>query len=219
MINSTEQKIAKDLEARIPEILNDTFEDQIKDIIDIGVETYEDLLLNIVTDKYSMANPDNFYDDYVYRLETFEFLNDDDEHPTLHTPSKDVFDYSNSLSILQLIVEGVVGVYLELPEEDINTLLKSKDIDDKVKRRLRSLSVVVGQEVPLSMQFRLLHTRDTLANTVQSILDKKLVTFPFSNSAPIDLFTPMQKYVDDNIDLWIKESIDKALKLIQQRYN
>jgi len=219
MISKEPIKYAKGLNNILPLILNNMLEDKVKDIIDVGVEAYENLLLDTVASKYSMADPENFYDNYVEALYNFKYIDPEDSEPILYLPDENIFKYSGQLSILQFIVEGVSGVYLELPAEDLNTLLKSKDIGDRVKRRLRALPGITDTDVPLDMRFRLLYTKGNLADTVQSILDKELVKFPFSNSSPIELFEPAQEFVDKNFDYWIDESIKKAINTVNKRYN
>jgi len=219
MTDKVTTKYAKDLNRVLPTVINDMLEEKVKDVIDIGVETYENLLLDTVSSRHSMANPENFYDSYVEALTNFKYIDEEDTEPVLYLPDEEIFNFSGHLSILQFIVEGVSGVYLELPAEDLNTLLKSKDIGDRVKRRLRALPGITDIEVPLNMRFRLLYTKGELSTTVQSILDKELVKFPFSNSSPIELFEPAKEFVDKNFDSWVNESIEKALKIVNKRYS
>ncbi len=218
MVNIS-QKIAKSVEKTLPIILNNTLEEEVKNIIDIGIDTYEDLLFGTVVSRGSMADPENFYDAYVFKLETYKFIDEEDTTPVLYIPDVEDFRYEGTLTILQFIVEGVSGIYLELSETDLKEVLNNKGLDDKVKRRLRNLPGIIDTDVPINSRFRLMPTRGTLSTTVQDILNKKLVTFPFSNSSPVDLFTPMQDYVDENMDKWVNDSIKETLKLVKQRYN
>lgn len=218
MPKTVSEKYVREIEVLLPIMLNSKFELETVDIISVGIEAYEDLLLGVVANKNSMADPENFYDDYIVMLETYKFTDEEDEYPTLHVPDEDNFIFEGTLSILQFIVEGVTGVYLELPEVDLSEVLKAKGIDDKVKRRLRDLPGITSTDVPIKQRFRLLHTRGTLYSTVQAVLNKKLVAFPFSNTSPVDLFTPMQEYVSENIESWINESTKDTLKIVTQRY-
>ena len=68
MIN-VPQKFAKDVATILPKALNDKFEKEVENIVDIGIETYENLLFGVVASRNSMADPENFYDNYIDKLE------------------------------------------------------------------------------------------------------------------------------------------------------
>ena len=50
----------------------------------------------------------------------------------------------------------------------------------------------------------------TRCSVVYSDLGKRLVRYPFSNSPPIDVFSAGSKYVDKNIDSWVKTAIESS---------
>ena len=76
---------------------------------------------------------------------------------------------------------------------------------------------ITDTDVPLNMRFRLLYTKGDLSDIVQAILDKKLIRFPFSNSSPIELFKSIKEFVDKNFDIWIDDSIKKAITMANNK--
>jgi len=210
------KKVVKKATSNLEDTILMEFKNHIPDIIEKASNIYEDLLLGVTIEKDSLANPEFFYDSYIERITNFPYIVDT-TNVQLNLPNEDTFDFSDDLVILKIITEGVVGNYLELPERDLNIILKSKGIDDKVKRRFRSLPGITSSDLPASRRFRLLNAKSELAQVAQEILDKKLIFFPFSNTPPLNVFEGIESYVDDNIENWISTGIDKALTFLEVR--
>jgi len=210
------KKVVKKIEYNLEHFISEEFNKHIPDIIEEASNLYEDLLLGVTIEKDSLANPEFFYDSFIERLTKFQFISDTSQ-VQLEIPNEDTFDFSDDLVILKFITEGVVGNYLELPEKDLNVILKSKGLDDKVKRRFRSLPGVISSDLPASRRFRLLNIKSELSQIAQEILDKKLVFFPFSNMPPLNVFEGLENYVNANIDSWISVGINNALTYLDIR--
>jgi hypothetical protein len=191
------------------------FGQHLPDIVEAATNIYEDLLMGIAINKDSLSNPEYFFDTYIDRITNFNYIKSTTEI-VLEIPNEETFDFSGELVILKMITEGVVGNYLELPERDLNVILKAKGLDDKVKRRFRSLPGISEADIPLSRRFSLLNSKSDLANIAQEILDKKLIHFPFSNMPPVDLFINLEAFVQENINSWISEGINKGLTQLKE---
>jgi hypothetical protein len=211
MLKSAPEKFSSSVDKVLPKFLNNTFKKELQGIMDIAIAAYEDLLLGVISSKKSLADPANFYDAYIEAIYNFNYLPEDTEHITLVLPEEETFKFEGQLEVLGFIVEGTAGIYLELPDSDLSTILSIKGVDPNVKKRLVNLPGVHSSSLPIQMRFSLLSSTGSLDNTVQAILDKKLVRFPFSNSSPVSLFEPIHDYVNNNIDDWINSSIEDAV--------
>lgn len=215
-MSKTGKKVSKGIEKNFNNIFAQVFEKFLPDLIEVYLDTYDNDLSSIVTDRDSLSNPEYFYDEYKEALEAFEYI-DDSEDLVVRTPDEDNFDFSGRLSYILLLTEGTAGKYLELPQTDYDTLKNNKDLDDKLKRVLRDLPSFFDSTTPKELRFYLLHTRGTLYKTVESILGKKLVVFPFSNSGPIYLFDDGVKFFEDNLKGLIDEAINDTITEVKRR--
>jgi len=214
-MGKTSKKVGKDLESKLGLSISGAFTNFLPKLIEVYLDTYDEDLSGVVTDKDSLANPDFFYDDYKEALENFEYL-DEEEELSIRIPTEDTFVFEGRLSFIQLLVNGTAGKYLELSQIDYDTLKNNNELDSKVKRVIRDLPAFFDSATPKDLRFYLLHTRGTLYKTIESILDKKLVTFPFSNSSPIYLFDAGIKFFEDSMDDLIDEAIDDAIKEVKR---
>lgn len=187
------------------------FNDNKDDLIEIYSDSYFEYLSPVVTDKNSLAQPEYFYDDYMDVLSNFNFIDNSEGYIKVMIPSVDNFDFSGSLKVLKLIVNGIAGSYLELPQFDMDELKVSK-LDDKTKRVLFDLPKFFSTNTPKKLRFYLLQKRGKLPKIIQAVLDKKLVEFPFSNTPPIDIFEAGNDYFLNNIDSWLHNTIETSIK-------
>lgn len=217
-MSKTGKKVGKGIEKNFSYFFTKVFSDFLPDLIDVYLETYDTDLLSVITDKDSLANPEYFYDEYKEALEAFEYIEDSNEF-TVRTPDEGNFGFSGRLNYLLLLTEGIAGKYLELPQTDYDTLKSNKELDDKLKRVLRDLPSFFDSTTPKELRFYLLHTRGNLYKTVESILGKKLIVFPFSNSGPIYLFDDGVKFFEDNMPDLLDEAIDNTITAVKGRVN
>ncbi len=217
-MSKTSKKIGKGLESNLGHSIVKVFSKFIPDLIEVYLDTYDDDLSSIVTDKDSLANPSFFYDDYKEALENFDYIDEDDEL-LIRIPTEDTFDFEGRLSFIKLLINGTAGKYLELSQTDHDNLKNDKGLDDKIKRIIRDLPAFFDSDTPKDLRFYLLHTRGTLYKTVESILGKKLITFPFSNSSPIYLFDDGIKFFEDIMNDLIGEAIDDSIRKVKRGIN
>lgn len=212
------KEISGDLNKLVPYNINKIFEREIPNVINVAIESYEINLLGSVIPRGSLSDPNKFIDDYIESLEAFTYISDNEKGgKTFHTPDSDTFDFSN-IGVVKLIIEGVSGNYKELPERDLNKLLNNKEISNMIKRKLRQLPDLFNGTANIRDRFTLVSTRGTLLKTIQLTLGKELVRFPFSNSAPIDLFEDVDKYVEENMDTWVNKALRASTDKIKLLY-
>ncbi len=217
------EKLAKDLAKKLSFAIPIATESFFEDLKEVYLDSYEEELTGIVTNKDSLANPEFFYEDYEEALNNFEYMKG---LGTLNLkpiiPTEDTFNFEGRLGFLKLLVNGVSGKYIELPQIDYDMLKSSKSVDDRIKRMLSNLPEFFDSETPKELRFYLIGTRSSLYKTVQSILGKKLVIFPFSNSPPIPLFDEGIKFfeskrsgLDNIINIVIDDSITSIKRSIR----
>ena len=215
MVKTKSQEIQGDLVKLVPYNLEQIFEREVPNVIDVGIESYERNLLGSVIPRGSLSDPTKFMDEFIYSLERFKYFSDNHTGgKTFHTPDSETFDFSN-IGVIKLIVEGVAGTYRELPIVDLNKLLSQKDISNMIKRKLRHLPDLFNGTANIRDRFTLVQTRGTLLKTIQASLGRDLVKFPFSNFPPIDLFEPMDIYVEENMDKWINKALRSSTDKIK----
>jgi hypothetical protein len=210
------KQVSRDLEGNFAKNTSKSLSKFLPDLIEVYLDTYDTDLSNIVTDKDSLAKPIYFYDEYKQALENFSYIDEEDDL-LLRIPTEDTFNFAGRLRFVELLVHGIAGKYLELPQEDYDVLKSKKDIDDKLKRVIMDLPPFFDPSTPRELRFYLLHTRGTLYKIVEAILGKRLVVFPFSNSAPINLFDDGIAFFEDNVNTIIEKAIDSSIKEVTRR--
>lgn len=212
-----EPNIPKEITKTVKSTILDDFMKYVDEIKLQATEIYKDLLFGTVYEDDSLSSPENFYELYVERVDNFEYLNEDTPF-TLEIPNNDTFDFSDGLGILQLIVEGVVGDFFELPEMLLQEVYSSKRIDNEDIAYLNNLPGNISDNVLPELQFRLIPTDDYLVDTIQNIVDRDLVLFPFSNSTPVPIFDELEQFVKDKLDTWISDTISSSLTSFADKY-
>jgi len=67
--------------------------------------------------------------------------------------------------------------------------------------------------VPAKERIYLLrYTSDVQRRELTTFRGRVLVPYPFSNSPPVRLFDPVNKFVNDNISSWIDDIIQDTIK-------
>ena len=189
-------------------LLNNFSEEQ-DNIIDLIMTGY-DSLSDKVTDTESNTNPILFRDLMLEAVENFEFITIlDSGEVHIQTPDLDNFDFTN-LSIIQQILEGTTGSYVEIPHEDLVKITEKTTIN----------SDPIDNSVPLNKRVYLRRYDDFIRRKEREVLNKKLVKFPFSNTPSLEdeVFGSADTYVKDNIDKWIQTSIATGIKKVQNSY-
>ena len=84
-------------------------------IIETILASY-DLELSAVISRDSRTNPVLYRDLFQERLEAFEFVAEHERGLVLHTPDDETFDFSGRLKIIERILNGTAGIYIEVDE-------------------------------------------------------------------------------------------------------
>ena len=177
-----------------------TLESAVEEVKQIIIDKYDEELLDIVTDRNSKTNPNLYRDDFIERLDKLTYVEDGNEI-SIVVPDMETFDFSGRLRVIENIMEGTSGTYVEVNEEDYEAIFNKKPVnadplDEYVPRKERIYLVRHNNKV----------------RTVERTLKKRFVKYPFSNKPPVDILEVGDEYVEKNMDGWIKNALEKALK-------
>lgn len=201
VINNVDKFIVDEVEK---EFLSEVPE--VKSIILNGYDGLSDM----VTDVESKSNPlilrsefENKLDDFVYIKRT------DNSNIQFITPDLLNFDFSG-IELIKQILEGTSGQYVEVSYDDMIKLTGKTTIND----------VPIDKNLPKQKRVYLIRYTNAVRTKEKSILKKKLIRFPFSNTHALDanVFGPAEEYVDHNIDMWTNDSIKRSTTIISQKY-
>jgi len=200
----------------VEQALSNLLKEYIVVIQDKAVELYEDMLFGIVDVEGSLAYPENFIDLFITRIEEFEYINEDDDF-ILEIPNNETFDFSGELIILQLIFEGILDDFVELPEVDALYLINESTLSIEEISAIEMLPGNTDEDGNIDIQFRLIESSSSIIEVIENILGKKLVEFPFSNSEPILLFEELEDFVKDDLQKKISAEIKRVSENINRK--
>ncbi len=191
--------MAKLTEKHIIIILEKEVVPKIKEII---LNDYNMMLSGRVTDRKSRTNPDIYIDEFTDRLEGFSYITITDRGVRLTTPDINNFDFSGRLKVVEDILEGVAGSYVEVDMDQLEKIYGKKPI------------VVDTVDASVTKKERIIKLRKT-ADVLNRLRVNKIqaVDYPFSNTSPIDIFYNINKDVDKEL---LDPAINAALKLAQK---
>lgn len=172
------------------------------------LKEYDSRLASVVTDRSSKSNPIFYVDEFTKRLDEFNYINKNSNGGiTLNIPNTDNFDFSGRLRVLETIMRGISGAYVEVNEDEYKMIFGKKQINQE------------PVDDYVSPEDRIYLVRyDAKIRKVEKDLNKKFVRYPFSNSPPIDIFDSVEKFVDDNMNIWIDNAVKKAKRMFISRY-
>jgi len=175
---------------------------QIENII---LQTYDTELVGRVTDRKSRTNPIYYRDEFQQALRDFEWTKTKKGKTILSTPEVNTFDWNQGrLRILENILEGMIGTFIEVDEEQYIALYDKKPNIQPFDKA-----------VPLKERIYLLRWSGALNRRWFEIYPRdELVRYPFSNTPPIDIFATANEYVNEHMRKWIDEALKQAQKEI-----
>ena len=186
--------------------IKDRLIEAVEEIKEIIISEYDDELVGVVTDRNSKTNPNLYRDEFINRLNKFNYLEDNSSF-SIRVPTMANFDFSGRLRVIETIMEGVSGIYVEVNEEDYIKIFGKKPINEEPVDRY----VTAKDRIYLERY-------DTKIRKAEIDLNKKFVRYPFSNSPPIRIFDAGERFVDKNIDNWIEEAINNAQREFVNNY-
>jgi len=174
-------------------------------IIDIILQEYDVELTGRVTNRRARTNPIYYRDEFEDGINNFEWLEIKNGQTKLMTPETNTFNWNQGrLRIIENIVEGTMGTFVEVDEEQYVAMYGKRPIIQPFDKT-----------VPLKERIYLLRlSGDVRRRWTDAYPKEGLVRFPFSNQPPIEIFSSANEYVSENIKNWIDEAIKQAQKEI-----
>jgi hypothetical protein len=199
-VESKIKKMAKDIDAFVLEALKEVLNEEVENIKYLIMDGFN-LLSAMVTNPDSKTDPILYSRKFEDRIENFNYIEVGENSVKIHTPDMENFDFSE-LEIVEQILEGTVGVFVEISQENMEkitgkTVVNNKPVDPSVPKKDR---IYLERYTPKVRQKE------------KEVLEKKLVRFPFSNTPPLygRVFGPAEEYVSDNIEFWSDEALRKG---------
>ena len=187
-------------------ILEKELTEKLKDIrdeyIEIIMRSYDNDLT--ITDPKSKSDPQIYRGDFEERLVEFEYLERAGNKLKFMLPTIETFNFGGKLGIVKHILEGTVGLYVEVNAEDYEKMFGKRiytrdPLDATVPKKeliylMRYNSIVRGAE------------KNTFGKT------NYLIKYPFSNTPPFPLFEEGAEFVEDNMDVLFKDITKDTFK-------
>jgi hypothetical protein len=169
--------------------------EQIKRVI---ISEYDELI-NIVEDPNSKANPALYRDDFIKRLDAFSYIEDAGETVSINVPDMETFDFSGRLKVIEIVMNGISGFYVEMSLEDFKSIFK----------RVPFTADSSGVEDLANENIYLIRYNKNIQN-IEKHLKKNFVKYPFSNMPPFDILEKGGTFVESNIGKWIENTLEEV---------
>ena len=200
-MENTGLKLVKNLDTILKNKLTVKFTEAIEKIKEVTIAKYDEELLDVVTDRNSKTNPNFYREDFIERLDKFSYLNKSENTVTISTPDMETFDFSGRMRVIETIMEGTAGLYVEVNEEDYKKIFGKRPVNQEP----------LDDYVPTKERIYIIRYTGVIKKAERS-MKKKFVRYPFSNTPPIKILEIADKFIDDNMDIWIKDAIEDAQK-------
>ncbi len=173
-----------------------------KGIIEVVMREYDSSLT--ISDRNSKSNPEFYRDDFVERLENFNYIEESGDTIKFTVPTMENFDFSGRLKVIEQIMEGTAGVYVEVNAEDYEKMFGKKVLSREP----------LDTSVPKKDLIYLMRYNVVVRNAELSTFGRRnyLVRYPFSNTTSIPILEGAESFIDENMNDWVKEAINKATK-------
>lgn len=196
-----------DLKVRVFEnMLEKEIMSKLKDIrdkyIDKIMSSYD--LDLVVIDPDSKSNPQLYRDEFENRLSSFEYFKREGNTLKFKLPTMDTFDFRGKLGIIRHILEGTVGIYVEVNAVDYVKMfgkrIYTKDTLDAT--------------VPIKELIYLMRYNTIVKNAERETFNKNnhLIKYPFSNTPPFPLFEDGLEFIEDIMNNLVDGITKSAVK-------
>jgi len=199
--------VSKKVEAGLKRNLKNEFYIAIDEIKQIIIEEYDDKVMGSITNSRSVIDYNMYRDEFISRLDDFQFIKEEGNIVTLDVPDIETFDFSDGLEIVETIMEGLSGTYVEVNEAEYSSIFGKKP---------RLAEAVDKRVSPKDRVFLVKYTGKVRG--AEKELSKRFVRYPFSNTPPIDILEAGNLFVSDNLDGWLHNAVEKSNKEVVTSY-
>lgn len=205
--NQVINKLSSDLNTRIKRVLLNRFKQASLDLQQVIIGKFDEELVGVVTDRNSKTNPNLYREEFIERLAQFNYVDENPNTISLMVPDMETFNFSGRMKVIEAIMSGLTGVYVEMSEDDYISIFGKKPINQEP----------LDEYVSPKERVYLVKYTGTITKAEKE-LNKKFVRYPFSNTGPIDIFSSGEKFVNDNINNWIESALEEAQKSFTTNY-
>ncbi len=192
------KKASKDIKSLFKKHLLVVFEsDIVPKIKEMIIEDYNTSLNDRVTNPKSRTRPEYYMDEFIDHLEEFEYIDTGEDKLSISVPDMDTFDFGGKLNVIQDILEGKAGNYVEVDMAQLG----------KMYNRPPRVLVFIDSSVPRKERIVTLRKTVDVLNRLRAN-NIPIVDYPFSNTPPIDIFGKTAEYVEKEL---LNESISEVL--------
>jgi len=199
------EKTSKTYDKILREELDKSLESFTDEIIDVIMIEYDSQLM--VNDRNSKTNPllPKYRDEFVDRLTNFSYIKEATDGFVFSAPDMDNFDFSgNRMGIIQNILEGTSGIYVEVTGEEYEQMFGKKRITREE----------LDTDLPPKERVYLMRYTSNVRNAEKNTFGKAgyLTRYPFSNTPPMRVLEVADEYVNNNLRDLIDRSVGKATR-------
>lgn len=199
--------VSKKVESGVRKNIKNEFNNVIDEIKQVIIEEYDDKLMGSTANSKSLIDYNRYREEFISRLDEFKFIKENGNIITLDVPDIETFDFSDGLEIVQTMMEGLSGVYVEVNEKEYSYIFGKKPrLADAVDRRVS----------PKDRVFLVRYTGSV--RSTEKELSKRFVRYPFSNTPPIDILEAGNLFVNNNLNVWINNAIERSNKEVVNSY-
>ena len=175
-------------------------------IQELLINEYDSKLVGVVSDRQSKTNPVFYKEEFVDAIKNFEYLPPDSasENITFRVPDITNFPFNyKRLTVIKNILEGIVGTYVEVNEDQYVAMFKKKPV----------LEETYDKTVAAKERIYLLKYTAELQKREMAVFKRQiLIKYPFSNVPPINIFGSADEFVKENLKIWVDGAMKKALE-------
>ncbi len=161
----------------------------------------------VVRNRKSKTNPllPVYRDEFVERLDEFEYIKKGLTGDIIFvTPDMDNFDFSGQLRVIEQVLEGTIGIYVEVSAEDYEKMFGKKVVSGDPF----DASVSKKEMIYLMRYNARIRAAEIRAFGRRGYLER----YPFSNTPPIRILEEGEKVSNNNLDRWVREATRNATK-------
>jgi hypothetical protein len=200
-------KAKHDLDKLLKSALLKKFETATEKIKEAMIAQYDEELVDVVTDRESRTNPNFYRDDFIERLEEFSYIEENGDTLTLKIPDMETFDFSGRMRVIQAIMEGLPGLYVEMDSDEYKAAFGKPPINQEP----------LDEYVPPKERIYLVRYSNVVRKAEKD-RKKKFIKYPFSNTPPIRVLEQGAKFVDENMSEWIEDALEEANRQFVRNY-
>ena len=191
-VKKTVGTLVASIEKNLGEEFEDSLGNQARKVI---LEDY-DLMLNGVSNPKSKIAPERLMSEFADRLDDFEFVEKTGDVIKITTPNMENFPFYGKIRPLENILEGLAGKYVE--------------VDGRDYRRASGKLTYRGRHIRTDVTYLFKYNKEVVE--WERALSKRFDIYPFSNTPPIDIFGRADIFIEDNLDKFIDDVIEKSEK-------